>query len=217
MKDGRIVVEALKLSSVARHHNLVEPAMSRVIYGADPQTPWLAKEFTSSPTPSRPEPAVEKSRDESVVPDPEEDAAREEGAKTLCVPGPSARKAVLTLRKKTLKVSARVPRLLPVKLSPQSKKGVEEPMKLEAVVEAHPLPIPESVPVHEPVVAAQPMDSPMEKPIINLSSAELPPVELPSVDIPPHVQVKVIPTPKREDLGFWLPKRSRVLSLCPSP
>jgi hypothetical protein len=197
MKDGRIVVETLKLSSVERHQNLVEPGMAGVIYGSEPHTPWLAKEFEPSPAPCRHASSPPGRRQKAAIADLTGDVAREKGTKTLSVPGQSARKAVPTLRKKTLKVSGRVPRVLPVKLSHEAKNGDNEPIVMESFVPVCPMPVADPVPDLEPVDTAPVMDAPQEYVALELPPEEFPEAELPSVEIPPHVQVQFIPTPKK--------------------
>jgi hypothetical protein len=197
MKDGRIVVETLKLSSVERHQDLVEPGMAGVIYGSEPQSPWLAQEFEPSPAPCLPASSPSVHREKAAIAGPTDEMSRERGSKTLCVLGQSGRKAVPTLRKKTLKVSGRVPRILPVKFSHESKDGDDEPIVMESLVPVSPMPVLEPVPELEPVDAAPVMDSPLEPVALDLPSGESPQAELPSVEIPSQVQVQFIPTPKK--------------------
>ncbi len=192
MKDGRTFVETLKLSGLTRHQDLVEPGMAKAVYSSDLESPWLAKEFGVPSAPSRPGPTTAKSREKSISTDPVEDEPQDKGAKTPYRSGQSSRRAVPTLRKRTLKVSARVPRMLPVKLAPEPRKEAEELVRAEVVAAPRPLPMP------EPVVEVTPVElAPIEPPRMEPPLVEIPRMELPSVEIPPHVQVQFIPTPKK--------------------
>jgi len=191
MKEGRIFVEALKLSSVTRHQDLVEPGMAKAIYSADPESPWLAKEFAAPAAASRRDCAPADIREKRIASEAVENEPRGKGAKTGSRTGQSARQAVPTLRKRTLKVSGRVPRILPVKFAAESRKE-EEPIKIEVVLEQR------TQPMAIPVVELPQMELPSkELPQMELPRMEPPQMELPSLEIPSHVQVKVIPTPKK--------------------
>jgi hypothetical protein len=192
MKDGRTFVETLELSGLTRHQDLVEPGMTKAVYSGDLESPWLAKEFAVPPGPSRPDPAPAKSREKPILVDPVEDEPQDKGAKSLYRPGQSAKRVVPTLRKRTLKVSGRVPRILPVKLTAEPRKEEPELIQVEVVAAPHPLPIPEAVIELSPMALA-----PIEPESIDPPPMEPPRMELPSVEIPPHVQVQFIPTPKK--------------------
>lgn len=204
MKDGRIVLDTLKLSSVGRHQSLMEPGMPRIMFGSGSQSPWLAKEFEPSPGPCRHEPSPVKPGCGAETSGLAADATTEKGAKVApCASGQANRKAVPTLRKKTLKVSGRVPRVLAVRLGSEAKRGDEEPVAVEAPVLVEPIeaptpvPVPDVAPDFEPLEVTPTMNSIEASPDVDLSGEESPVVELPSPDTFPRAQVKLIPTPKK--------------------
>ncbi len=94
-------------------------------------------------------------------------------------------------------MSARVPRILPVKLAPEPKKEEQEPIIVDVVAAPHPIAIPEPVVEPSPTKLAPIEPLPTKLAPIEPAPMELPSPEVPPMELPPHVQVKVIPTPKK--------------------
>lgn len=178
MKHAKIPSETVKFGDPVRVHGRVELGSGAALQGSERQQGWLARGVDPVAVPSFSHPGVIRESRARTTPKalavPEsvkEDAKPMRAADVLRQPIP-------TLTRTKLKLSGRVPRILPVRVVAESRFNGE----------AH-IDVPANAPVCPEQLGPPPLQSCIE-PYLEPPRKVVP-------EIPPHVEVQVIPTPKK--------------------